>query len=84
MLEAASDIMDVSLEARWLAEKLEAMGYVVLVVLAFFGGRGATRSYDFSCQPEMIGKRTLSVAAYYTGGIGRSGREKGIWQKLQN
>ena len=51
-------------EARWLAERLEVAGYVVLVVSASFSGWGATRSYAFACLSEPRGRRTLSVVAY--------------------
>ena len=40
--------MDVSLEARWLVERLEAVGYIAIVVLASFGGQREMRSYAFA------------------------------------
>ena len=72
--------MDASPEARWLAERLSVAGYVVLVVLASFGGWGVTRSYAFACLPEPRGGRNLLVAAYSGGGEGEG--EKGSWHKL--
>ena len=67
-------MMDVSPEARWLAERLAAAGYVVLVALTSFGGQGATRSYAFACLPEPRGQRTLSEA--------EAEAQRGSWHKL--
>ena len=41
------ETMDASPEARWLAERSEAAGYIVLVVLDSFGGQGGTQLYAF-------------------------------------
>ena len=71
------EMMYASLEARWLMEISEAAGYVVLVVSASFGRRGATRSYYFACTPEPRERSTLPVATYSGGG----GRKKGSWRK---
>ena len=47
----------------WLA------GYVIIVISASFGGRGAMRSYDFACPLEPRGRHILSlVEAYSVGG----------------
>ena len=71
-------MIEASLEARWLTERLAAAGYLVLVISASFGGQGATRSCAFAFPPKPKGGRTLSVTAYSGGGGGK----KGIWRKL--
>ena len=43
-------------------ERSSAVGYVVIVVSASFSGRGSTGSCDFTCLPELRGRRTLLVA----------------------
>ena len=53
--------MDESLKARWLLERSSEVGYVVIVVSALFGGRGATRSCYFACLLERRGQRNLLV-----------------------
>ena len=53
--------MDESLKARWLLERSSAVGYVVIVVSASFGGRGETRSCGFACLPKTRGRCTLLV-----------------------
>ena len=53
--------MDDSLKARWLLERSSEVGYVVIFVSASFGGRGATRSFDFACLPKTRGRCTLLV-----------------------
>ena len=53
--------MDESLKARWLLERSSAVGYVVIVVSASFGGQGATWSCDFACLPKTGGRRNLMV-----------------------
>ena len=47
--------------------------------IGFFGGRGATQSYDFTCPPELRGRRNLSLVEAYSAG---GGDEKGSWRKL--
>ena len=68
-------------EVRWLVEISEAVGYVVAIISALFGGRGTTRSYNFTFPPEPMGRSTLLVTAYYVGGRGRIGVENGSWRK---
>ena len=53
--------MDESLKARWLLERSSAVGYVVIVLSASFGGRGATRSCYCAHLPKTRGRRTLLV-----------------------
>ena len=62
MLEAAGSMTDASPEARWLAERSAAAGYVVVIVSTSFGGWGATPSYDFAFPPGLRGWLTLAVA----------------------
>ena len=38
------------------------VGYIVVVLLTSFGGRGATWLYDFTFPPEPRRQRTLSMA----------------------
>ena len=62
------EVMEASLEDRWLEDMLAAAGCVALVVSASFGGPGAKRSYYFSCLPNPRGgilcwwRRTLAEA----------------------
>ena len=53
---------NMSLEAWWLAERSVVARCIVSVVLASFGGWGATRLYDFACPPKQRGMRTMFVA----------------------
>ena len=59
---------DASSEGWWLAEKLAAMGYIVVVVLALFGGRGRCGRMLLYARPNRGGdvlcrwRRTLLVA----------------------
>ena len=77
-------MMDVSPEERCLEERSELAGYVVIIVLTLFGVMGATRSYDFLCQPKPRGGVlywwwcTLAESEY----SGRGRGEKGSWQKM--
>ena len=52
----------VPLKEQWLLDRLEAAGYTTVIILSYFGGRGAVRSYAFTCPPELRGRRTLSAA----------------------
>ena len=81
---------DASPEARWSVGRSAAAGYIDFVVLASFGGWGATCSYDFVCPSEprggscyvsggalcRWGSRTLLVVAHSVGyrGRGENGR----------
>ena len=53
---------DASTEAQWLAQMSAAAGYVVVFVLALFGGQGVTQSYDFACLAKPRKQHTLLVA----------------------
>ena len=44
-----------------MVKRSEAAGYVFIVVLVFFGGRGATWSYNFVCPPGLRQGCILSV-----------------------
>ena len=56
------EIMDASQEARWLAERPAATGYVVIVVSASFGSLGGDAAICFCMHARTGGGRTLSVA----------------------
>ena len=85
---------DASPEARWLAERSAAAGYVVVVVPASFGGWGGNVVILFFMHARTKGesyyvggyaicwweRRTLSVVAHSVGYGG--GGEKGSWCKL--
>ena len=78
MIPLTVSMMDASMEAQWLADSSEAVRYVVIVILALFGGRGTTSSYT----PKMRGRSTLSVVKAYSVGGGEpvgygGGGEKG-------
>ena len=77
---------DASPEARWLAERSAAAGYVVVVILALFDGQGAMPSYAFACRPEPMGRRILLlVEAYSVGGCAlyRWQRQRQKWKLAQ-
>ena len=55
------DVMYASPEVRWLAERLIAAGYIVIVVLDSFGGWGVMWLYTFTCTPKPRERRTMLV-----------------------
>ena len=57
---------DTSLEERWLVDRFPAAGYIVIIISAYFDGRGATRSYNFSCPPDLRGRRILPLVEAYS------------------
>ena len=61
-------------EVRWSAKRLEATGYVVIVLSSSLYGQGATLSYAFACLPKPRSRCTLLVAAYSGGGGGKKGK----------
>ena len=70
----------VSSDIQWLAERSEAEGYVVVVVLVLFSGWGGFGSYVFACPPEPSGMSTILVAAQSVGYRGKG--EKGKLVKI--
>ena len=63
------------------SERSAAAGYVVIIILALFGGRGEMQSCDFAYPPEPRGMPTVLVMAHSVG-CGCGGK-KGSWRKLQ-
>ena len=67
MTAAALEVEDGRfLEARWLAERLEASGYVFIVILALFGSREDMQSYDFVCLTKPRGRCILALVETYS------------------
>ena len=57
-------------EARWLADKLAAAGYVVIIISELFGGLGSMRSNDFVYLTEPRRRHILSLVETYSVGDG--------------
>ena len=77
---------DASPEARWLAERSAAAGYIVIVISALFSGQGKMRSYAFACPPKPRGRNNLFlVEAYSVGGgaLYRWRRRREKWKLAQ-
>ena len=76
MIPVTVVVMDESSEARWLAERSEAAGYVFIFVLVSFGIWGAMRSCAFACPPKPRAGRTVLEAVHSIGFRGRGKKEK--------